>query len=77
MRTHVLKEISKNTLKYQHGDVNMSGEKFTAGDVYSVVNSEQSYNIDNDTMVVEYMPGVNHIVNRMIGFDYFRFHEFL
>ena len=28
-------------------------------------------------MMAEYMTGLNHIVNRMIGFDYVRFHEFL
>ena len=55
----------------------MSGEKFTAGVMYRVVNCEQTYNIGNDVMVVEHMPGLNHIVNGMIGFDYIRFHKFL
>ena len=57
--------------------MNVSSEKITAGVIYYVVNSEQSYNIGNAAMVVECMPGVNHIVNGMIGFDYSSFHEFL
>ena len=55
----------------------MSGEKITAGVVYRVANSENSYNIGNAAMVVEYIPGVNYIVNGMIDYDYVRFHEFL
>ena len=55
----------------------MSGEKFTAGVVYRVVSCDKSYNIGNDAMVVKCMPGVNHIVKGVIGFDYVRFHEFL
>ena len=45
--------------------------------MYRVVDFDKSYNIGNDAMVVEYIPGVNHIVKGMIGFDYVRFHEFL
>ena len=70
------KNIKERSL-YQHGDVNVSGEKITAGVVYRIANSEQSYNIGNDVMVVEYTHGVNHIVNGVIGFDYVRFHECL
>ena len=55
----------------------MSGENFSAGVLYRVVNFEQTYNIVNDAIVVNCMPGVNHIVNVMIGFNYVRFHEFL
>ena len=55
----------------------MSGEKFTAGLVYHVVNCEKLYNIGNDSMVVECMPGFNHIDKGVIGFDYLRFHAFL
>ena len=46
----------------------MSGEKITARVIYRVVNSEQSYNIGNAIIVVEYMPRVNYIVNEMTGF---------
>ena len=45
--------------------------------MYHVVNSEQLYNIGNDTMVVEYISGLSYIVNGMIGFDFVRFHAFL
>ena len=55
----------------------MSGEKFSMGLVYRVLNCEKLYNIGNDAMMAECMPGVNHIVKVVIGFDYFRFHEFL
>ena len=67
----------KEHFQYQHGGVSGYGEKFTTGVVYRVVNSEHSYDIDNDAMVDEYIPVVNHINNGMIGFDYVRFHEFL
>ena len=70
------KNINKHA-QYQHGGVNMSEEKLTAGVVYRVINCDKSYNIGNDAMVVEYMTGVHHIVKGMIGFDYIRFHEFL
>ena len=55
----------------------MFGQKITAGVVYHGVNFEQSYSTCNDTMVVEYIPGVNHIAHGIIAFDYVRFHEFL
>ena len=67
----------KEDIQYQHGGVNMSREKLNTGIVYRFFSCDKSYNIGNDTMVVEYMPGVNHIVKGMIGFDYVRFHEFL
>ena len=74
---HVLIKISKKHAQCQHGSVNVSGEKFTTGLVYRVVDCEKSYNNKNDAMVVECMPGVNHIVKGVIGFDYVRFHKFL
>ena len=55
----------------------MFEKKLTVGVVYRVVNCDKSYNIGNDSTVVEYIPGVNHIVKGIIGFDYVRFHEFL
>ena len=67
----------KELAQYQHSGVNVSWENFTAEVVYRVVNCDKSYHIGNDAMVDEYMPGVNHIVKGVIGFDYFRFHEFL
>ena len=67
----------KEHAQYQHGGVKVTGEQFTTGLVYRVVNCEKVYNIENDAMVVECMPGVNHIVKGVIGFDYVRFHEFL
>ena len=48
--------------------MNVSGKKSLQEFFNRVVNSEQPYNIGNDTMVVEYMPGVNHVVNGMIFF---------
>ena len=67
----------KEHAQYQHGGVNVSGEKTTAELVYRVVNCEKSYNIENDAMLVECMPGFSHIIKGMIGVDYIRFHEFL
>ena len=45
--------------------------------MYRAVKCEKLYNIQNNVMVVECMPGVNHIVRGVISFDYARFHEFL
>ena len=52
--------------QYQYGGVSVYGKKFTAGVFYRIINSEQSYNTGNDIMLVEHIPGVDHIVNRMI-----------
>ena len=45
--------------------------------MYRVVNYNKTYNIDNDAMVVEYTPEINHSIKGVIGFDYVRFYEFL
>ena len=45
----------KNTnehAQYQHSGVNVSGEIFTAGVVYRVINYDKSYNLGNDAIVV-------------------------
>ena len=56
--------------QYQHGGVKLTGTKLCAGPVFRVVNSEQSYNIENDTMIVDYMSNNSNIVHVIIGFDY-------
>ena len=77
MRTHFQTKHIKEHSQYQYGGGNVSGEKTSAGVTFSVDKCEQSYNIGNDAMVVEYMPVVNQIVNGIIGFYYVRLHYFL
>ena len=45
--------------------------------VYRVVNCDVSYNIGNDAMMVEYMPGFNHIIKDVINSDYARVHKII
>ena len=63
--------------QYQHGGVSVTGDKLCAGLVFRVVDSEQSYNINNDTMIVDYTPNNNDIVHGIIGFDFCQFQSIL
>ena len=59
--------------QYMHGGVNVSGEKFSVGFVFRVVNKICTYNKEDDTMVV---PNRNNdVVNGIVGFDIGVFHN--
>ena len=58
--------------QYMHGGVNVSGNKFSVGFVFRVVNNSDTYHTIDDTMVVPNQP--NDIVNGIIGFDIGAFH---
>lgn len=57
--------------QYQHGGVNVIGRKFSAYTLCHVVNSEHSYNIGKDRMIVDHMSNHNYWFNGV------RFHEAL
>ena len=59
--------------QYQYGEVKLTGTKLCAGLVFQVVNSEQSYNIENDAMIVDYMSNNNNVVHGVIGYNYIEF----
>ena len=59
--------------QYLHGGVNVSGEKFSVGFVFRVVNNYGMYHRIDDTMVVPNKE--SDIVNGILGFDVGAFHE--
>ena len=56
-----------------HGGVNVSGEKFSVGFVFRVVNNYGMYHRIDDTMVVPNKESDN--VNGILGFDVGAFHD--
>ena len=59
--------------QYMHGGVNVSGEKFSVGFVFRVVNKICTYNKKDDTMVVPNKE--NAVFNGIVGFDISVFHN--
>ena len=59
--------------QYMHGGVNVSGEKFSVGFVFRVVNKICTYNKEDDTMVVPNK--ANDVVNGIVGLDLGAFHK--
>lgn len=70
------KNISKHS-QYQHGGVKVNGTKLSFGLVFRVVSSEESYNLDTDTMIVDHDYDKNEIVEGIVGYDYVPFHNAL
>ena len=58
--------------QYLHGGVKVSGEKFSVGFVFRVVNRIELYHKVDDTLVVENEN--SDIVNGLLGFDLGKFH---
>ena len=58
-----------NKQQYIHGGVSVTGEKFSAGIVFRVVNTKEKYNLKDDTMVVSDMPHHNEIIHGMLGLN--------
>ena len=59
--------------QYQHGNVNVSGNKFSAGLVFRTVDSIEAYNTDSDIMVVEDQSDID-VVHTHLGVDFNMFH---
>ena len=55
----------------------VNGTKLSFGLVFRVVSSEQSYNLDTDTMIVDHLYDTNEIVEGIVGYDYVPFHNAL
>ena len=62
-----------STTKKYHGGVTVSGEKFSVGFVFRVVNKSGMYHKKDDTMVVPNKK--SDIVNGILGLDIEAFHN--
>ena len=65
----------KDMKQYLHGCVNVSGEQFSIGFVFRVVNHTAMYHSNDDTMVVDTSDLESDIVNGVLGFDIGTFHS--
>ena len=61
--------------QYLHGGVNVSGDKFSVGFVFRVVNSTAMYDSSNDTMVIDTSNVESDVVYGVLGFDVVSFHS--
>ena len=67
----------KNKLQrkqYLHGGVNLSGEKFSVGLVFRVVNKTCMYHLSDDTMVYHNSAGCGDVIRGILGIDIMSFH---
>ena len=70
-----LSSKNHNDMKqYLHGGVNVSGQRFSIGFVFRVVNHTAMYHDNDDTMVFDTSDLESDIVNGVLGFDIGRFH---
>lgn len=53
----------------------MTRTELYAGLVLRVPNYEQLYNIENDTMIINYLSNNNNIVHKITNFDYVELHN--
>ena len=60
--------------QYLHGGVNVSGQRFSIGFVFRVVNHTAIYHNNDDTMVIDTSNLESDIVNGVLGFDIGTFH---
>ena len=60
--------------QYLHGGVNISGERFSIGFVFRVVNNTAMYHSNDDTMYCDTFDSKSDIVNGVLGFDIATFH---
>jgi len=70
------KNISEHA-QYQHGGVKVNGTKLCFGLVFRVVSSEESYHLENNKMIVDYLYDMNDTVDGIVGYDYVPFHNAL
>ena len=63
-----LSDKNKHDMRqYMHGGVNVSGQKFSVGFVFRVVNTTAMYQSSDDTMDFENSPGHGDVVNGVLG----------
>ena len=61
--------------QYMHGGVHLSGEKFSVGFVFRVVNKTCMYHSTDDTMVYHNSSGHGNVVTEILGIDMMSFHR--
>ena len=61
--------------QYLHGGVNVSGEKFSVGFVFRVINQTALYQVVDDTMFIDNTNGQSHVVNGVLGINLLSFHR--
>ena len=60
--------------QYMYGGVNLSGDNFSVGFVFRVVNDTYMYHLSDDTMVYDNSSGHGDVVNGILGIDIMSFH---
>ena len=60
--------------QYLHGGVNVTGEKFSVGFVFRVVNKTAVYRVCDDTMIIDNTTGQSDVVNGVLGVNLSSFH---
>ena len=61
--------------QYLHGGVNISGQKFSVGFVFRVVNKTTVYHVIDDTMFIDNINGQSDVVNGVLGVNFLSFHR--
>ena len=70
-----LSDKNKNDMRqYLHGGVNVTGEKFSVGFVFRVVNKTALYRVFDDTMLMDNTNGQSDVVNGVPGVNFANFH---
>ena len=71
-----LSDKNKNDMRqYLHGGVNVTGQKFSVGFVFRVVNKTALYQVFDDTMFIDNTNGQSDIVNGVVGVNLPSFHR--
>ena len=64
----------KDMKQYLHGGVNVTGQKFSVGFVFRVVNKTALYQVFDDTMSIDNTNGQSDVVNGVVGVNLPSFH---
>ena len=62
-------KIVVNKQQYIHSGFNVTGENFSVGIVFRVVNTKERYTMKDDTIVVSDMLHHNAIIHGILGFN--------
>ena len=67
------RKVNGEMRQYMHGGVNVSGEHFSVGFVFRVVNGIGLYHKEDDTLVIKNKN--SEVVNEVLGFNLGQFHK--
>ena len=71
-----LSDKNKNDMRqYLHGGVNVTGQKFSVGFVFRVVNKTALYQVFDDTMFIDNPNGQSDVVDGVVGVNLPSFHR--